>query len=148
MGRKTSAIDVANYFLAKQDEEAGDLISNLKLQKLLYYAQGLHLASEGKPLFEEPIQAWTHGPVTPDVYHTFKGYGAAPIPCPQGFDISNLTASLRDFLDEVYDVYGQFSAWKLRNMTHTETPYKLAEDSGGEISHESMSGYFKEFVVS
>ncbi len=58
-----SCDDAAKYFLAQTSEDAGDLISNLKLQKLLYYAQGFHLALYDEPLFPEAIEAWTHGPV-------------------------------------------------------------------------------------
>lgn len=86
------AIDVARYFLALADEEAGDLVSNLKLQKLLYYAQGFHLAMTGRPLFDEPIQAWMHGPVVPAVYHAFKVYGSGPIPVAEAVD-ENPTAT-------------------------------------------------------
>ena len=64
-----SCQDVANYFLSLCDEDAGDLISNLKLQKLVYYAQGFHLAISGEPLFDEKIMAWEHGPVIPQLYH-------------------------------------------------------------------------------
>jgi len=45
-----SCFDVAKYFLAQSSEDAGDLISNLKLQKLVYYAQGFSLALNGRPL--------------------------------------------------------------------------------------------------
>ncbi|WP_208932366.1 Panacea domain-containing protein [[Haemophilus] ducreyi] len=59
-----------NYFLSQcNSEENGDLISNLKIQKLVYYAQGFSLAINNKPLFSEKIQAWTHGPVTPELYN-------------------------------------------------------------------------------
>ena len=59
-----SCHDVAKYFLALTDEDAGDLISNLKLQKLVYYAQGFHLALFDTPMFGEPIEAWTHVPLS------------------------------------------------------------------------------------
>jgi uncharacterized phage-associated protein len=62
-----SCHDVAKYFLSLTDEDAGDLISNLKLQKLVYYAQGFHLALYDELLFEETIEAWTHGPVIPEM---------------------------------------------------------------------------------
>jgi uncharacterized phage-associated protein len=51
-------------------------MSNLKLQKLMYYAQGFSLVLFNKPLFPERIEAWIHGPVIPAVYHKYKGYGA------------------------------------------------------------------------
>ena len=47
-----SVHDVARYFLSLADDEAGDLLSNLKLQKLCYYAQGFRLALSGKPLYQ------------------------------------------------------------------------------------------------
>lgn len=56
-------IDVANFFLSAMDDDAGDLISNLKIQKLVYYAQGVHLAMFDTTLFDEEILAWEHGPV-------------------------------------------------------------------------------------
>ena len=67
-----SAQDVANWFLAKADYEAGDVITPLKLQKLLYYAQGWTLAILNKNLFEEDFQAWTHGPAIPSIYRKYK----------------------------------------------------------------------------
>ena len=55
---------IANYFLSLSDPEIGDGISNLKLQKLCYYAQGFYLAQHDTPLFEDTIEAWQHGPVS------------------------------------------------------------------------------------
>ncbi|HEU4452218.1 MAG TPA: type II toxin-antitoxin system antitoxin SocA domain-containing protein, partial [Longimicrobium sp.] len=52
-------------------------------------------------------------------------------------------------LDEIYDVFGQYSAWKLRNMTHEEHPWKAAyrENVNREITHAAMRDYFKDFVA-
>ena len=65
-----TVFDVARYILSRQDQNAGDTISNMKLQKLVYYAQGFALAITGKPLFQEDIEAWEHGPVAPALYPT------------------------------------------------------------------------------
>lgn len=138
-----TARQIADYFLALQDDESGDLISNLKLQKLLYFAQGLYLASTGPPLFEEKIFAWKHGPVVPDIYHAFKDYKAGSIPRPIDLDFSVYSDAIKEFLNEIYDVFGQFSAWKLRNMSHETLPYKIAEEDSEEITHDSMRDYFK-----
>lgn len=138
-----TCFDAANYFLAQIDEDAGDLISNLKLQKLVYYAQGFHLAMFDKPLFSEPIEAWAHGPVVPVLYHNFKPYGSNSIPRPECIDFSIYDGDTREMLDEVYKVYGQFSAWKLRNMTHEEPPWIEASENRSTISHESLKAYFK-----
>jgi uncharacterized phage-associated protein len=142
-----SCHDVAAYFLSKVDEESGDSISNLKLQKLLYYAQGLHIAMNGEPLFPEQIEAWTHGPVVPACYHAFKQHGSEPIPTPDGFDPASIPPDIAEFLDEVYAVYGQFSAWRLRDMTHEEAPWLSASATGGEISHEILREFFATRLV-
>lgn len=144
-----SCIDVANYFLTQTDtEDAGDLISNLKLQKLLYYAQGFHLSLYGgEPLFGERIMAWTHGPVVREAYHYYKQYGSGPIPVPDEIDAALYNERTADFLDEIYRIFGQFSAWKLRNMTHEEPPWKDAAPYSGEITHDALIEYFTTQLV-
>jgi len=138
-----SCHDIANYFLAQVNEDVGDLISNLKLQKLMYYAQGFHLALNDAPLFPEEIEAWIHGPVVPILYHACKKYGSGAIPSPVDTDFPIYPEETRELLDEIYSVFGQFSAWKLRNMTHEEPPWKDAIDEIRIITHESMKEYFK-----
>lgn len=141
-----SCHDVAKYFLAQTDEDAGDLISNLKLQKLLYYAQGFHLALYDEPLFSEPIEAWTYGPVVPEIFHEYKSFGSDAIPIPENIDFSKFDEQTVELLDEVYSVYGQFSAWKLRNMTYNEEPWKDAQ-VGDIITCKSLKNYFKNQLV-
>ena len=69
------AYDIALYFLFRARElEAGEVISNLKMQKLLYYAQGHFSALYDEPLFEERIEAWRYGPVVKNVYDRFAKY--------------------------------------------------------------------------
>ncbi len=136
------AYEVAKYFLSLSDPEVGDEISNLKLQKLLYYAQGFHLALYGDELFNDPIEAWTHGPVVASVYRHYKEYGAAAIPRVTDVDKSNLSDKSIQLLVDVYEAYGQFTAWKLRNMTHDEPPWKDTPQNT-IISHSSLMTYFK-----
>src|SRR5258708_36262190 len=79
MSAPYSALAVANYFLglAKANRVTLD---PMKLQKLIYFAHGWHLALyDGEPLINEEIQAWQYGPVVQSVYHEFKQFGADPI---------------------------------------------------------------------
>lgn len=140
--------NVARYFLSLADEEAGDDISNMKLQKLLYYAQGFHLALFDRPLFPNEIRAWTHGPVVPDVYRDYKHYGSGVIPRAD-CDLQALSREEQELLAEVYQVYGQYSAWKLRNMTHEEAPWVAAYGRGADslISQAAMRDFFQTLVV-
>ena len=82
-----TALDVAKWFLTynkiMMDSDGAEYISNLKLQKLLYYAQGTFLAVTGFPLFDDAIEAWTHGPVVPAAGPDSGGYGlGAPVLLP------------------------------------------------------------------
>lgn len=141
----STALEIATYFLSKDDVEAGNFISNLKLQKLLYYAQGYHLALFDKPLFRDPIVAWAHGPVVKVVYQKYKRYKDRSIPPPQKVQFK-IKKETREFLDEVYKVIGQFSAWKLRDMTHQEQPWKDTPRNG-DIPLSLMEKHFDAQVV-
>jgi len=141
--------NVANYFLSKTIDEEDSKITNLKLQKLLYYAQGFHLALFEKELFAEEIEAWMHGPVSPDAYQLFKKFGANIIPCDEcneKFD-EIFSQEQTELLDEVYDIFGQFSGWKLRNMTHEEPTWINNKDTANIISKDEMKEYFKTRVA-
>lgn len=142
-----NVFDVANYFLAivNNNNEYGDVISNLKLQKLCYYAQGLYLAINNEPLFKDEIEAWQHGPVVPSLYCKYKDCGNC-LTLDKGVSLDALSKETKDFLDRVYAVYGQFSAWKLREMTHNETPWKSVYTSEKKhivITKDSMKKFFK-----
>jgi len=135
------AIYVANYILTLNDNEEGELISHLKLQKLLYYTQGIGLAFLNQPVFEEKIAAWQHGPVVPAIWDVFKQYGSGPIPKPEGFEPRIIQENVRALIDEVYMMYGQYTAWKLRNMTHEEAPW-MQTPVNDEITHDRMKSHF------
>ena len=148
---KHTAAEVAKWFLAHNritaDEEGGEYISNLKLQKLLYYAQGCFLAVTGESLFDDPIVAWQHGPVVETVYHAYKRNGAEGIRFDDDFDFSSFSEEENALLTEVYETFGQYSAWKLRNMTHQEAPW-LETRQNGVIPTEKIKSYFqKEYLV-
>ncbi len=140
--KNVTAKNVAEYFLALSSPEEGDIISNLKIQKLVYYAQGYHLALYDRPFFGDKIVAWEHGPVVESLYHDYKKFGSGAIEQPQVFDSSNFTAEQHDLVKEVYKVLGQFSGWKLRNMTHSESPW-LETPKGQVIEEVLMKDYFK-----
>ncbi len=140
-----SPIDIANVFLRLSEPEKGDIISNLKLQKLLYYAQGYHLALYNEPLFDADIVAWQYGPVVEKVYHEFKQFGGNAIPVPDEYDIEGLSSEQLDLIKEVNSVYGQYSALKLMNMTHEETPWKTTQINN-VISHEILKEYFSQNI--
>lgn len=142
----TTAQIVADYFVAFSHEH-GDPVSNLKLQKLLYYAQAWHLALRGDPLFAEPIQAWIHGPVVPSVYQRYRDWAWKPID--ENPPIPDLDPATRDHLNEVMSTYGTMTAYALELLTHQEAPWKNArrglapdEPSTAVISLEDMRTFY------
>ena len=137
-----SVFDVANYFLMLDDRNDGEGISNLKLQKLCYYAQGFHAAIYDTSLFDEEIYAWMHGPVVPELYHTYKPYGRSSIP-PAPLPFMDLKGTEIGLIEEVFNVFGQYSAWKLRDMTHDEPPWIQHKDSVSLIPVPAMAEYFR-----
>jgi len=147
-GRKLpyNAMTIAKWFVAWAEAEDAD-ISNLKLQKLLYYAQGHHLAEKGRPLFRDALQAWSHGPVVEQVYHEFKGFGSGDITLRDDdpFDWKDVDEDTTQFLMAVWDKYGGIAAWRLRNMTHQEPPWKRhfqELEHGITIPTDEIASYF------
>ena len=141
-----TAQDVADYVLASVDEIHGDNITNLKLQKLPCYAQGLHLAMLDTPLFSNEIEAWNYGPVVPEIYHAYKEHRANALPRPDGFDDSKFSQETREILDEVATIYGQYIAGYLMNLTHEEPPWKTTPLKQ-VIDMDKMSACFKTQII-
>lgn len=145
------AITIAKWFVAWAKANDAEL-SNLKLQKLLYYSQGYHLARRGKPLFEDPIQAWSHGPVVEKVYHAFKKHGSGDLSLPKEdeFDWPDVDEDTTQFLIQIWDQLGCFAAWRLRDMTHSEAPWKEHFNEGVrhlEIPKAALARFFKPLTV-
>lgn len=115
-----TAKQVASYFIEKASQlnENNDL-TNLKLQKMLYFAQVEHLKKYGEPLFDDPIEAWKYGPVIPAIYEWLKDCGAYQI---TRFDIETDTngvdGEMASFLEEIWERYSIYSASGLVKKTH------------------------------
>jgi uncharacterized phage-associated protein len=145
MSAQYNAFDIADYFLWKAQEDNQELLSNMKLQKLVYYAQGLYLALYEKPLFEDKINAWTYGPVVESLYHSYKMHGASGIPASPYFDPKSIDEETREFLDDVFNAFGQFSAIRLMEIAHTDQCWIDAQPRN-EISCDSMRECLKKYI--
>ena len=141
-----TAMAVAEYILTLSDPDIGDIISNLKMQKLLYYCQCACLAIHDRPLFEEIMENWDHGPVVPAVYREYKVHGNDALPFPSYYDFDQLTDDEVSVINEIYNVYGQFSAWRLKAMTQQEPPW-LDTEPGEVMSHKQLKRYFKTQLI-
>ena len=112
---------IAQCFINFVDRSAGDDITHLKLQKLVYYAQAWWLANKNEALFHEDMEAWTHGPVVPSLWTEYKSHSWSSLP-PQVVS-SPLDKNLTAFLRHIYEQYGKFSAKELEKRTHDEDPW-------------------------
>lgn len=139
-------LKVAEYFLSMQDGDAGNAISNMKLQKLLYYAQGFAMVILERPLFEDDFEAWEYGPVVRNIYDKYNYYGSNALPKPDDFSLHQYSKEEKEFLNEIYDVYGQYSAWALSEMVYKTPPWKDTPRNS-IISKVSMKKYFSTRIV-
>ncbi|GHT43548.1 hypothetical protein FACS1894181_12690 [Bacteroidia bacterium] len=138
-------LDIANKILAVANDylDAGEFVCNMKLQKLLYYQQGFHLAYFNAPLFGDEIEAWIYGPVVPGVYEHFHSYESKGIEYLG--DVINLAAKEESLFHEVDRTYGKYSAIGLMDMVHQEMPWKSTRrEKGSIITKEKMKAFFKE----
>ncbi len=142
------AIKVADYILRSQDHEEPD-ITKLKLQKLLYYTQGFFLAEFDKPLFDDEIEAWDHGPVVPNVWNHFSSIKGNLLEVPEQDIDLHLNEEEKQSLDEVIELHSQYSAWALREMSHNEEPCIIAYNNGKGtvIPQDEIKIFFKTKIV-
>ena len=138
-----SIYDVARWFLSKKS------MTHKKLQKLCYYAQAWHCALLNRPLFDDEIQAWVHGPVAPALYPKYADYGWGKIP-KEAFDASSFSEDTLEILNAVFDTYSDFSGDQLESLTHSEEPWIKArgnlkpwESNTTPISLDDMRSYYK-----
>ena len=128
-------------------------MSNLELQKLLYYIQGLSFALNGKEMFEEDCQAWAHGEVYPNVYRTFKKFSANPMEGESLLKFKKysclLAAGDKKIIELVSDTFGNYSGKRLEQITHCELPWTEARPdlkeggpSNETVTKQAICSYF------
>ena len=144
---------VSDYFIHHDMRRPEPDVTPLKLQKLLYLAQANYLASTDSRMFDEPVEAFDHGPV---VYNTYRRYGGAQIIATREDCMANvghaddtLPEDVQLFLDEVWTRYKDLSASQLRYLTHQQAPWKDHYSKGAYrqvIPDEDMAKYFRQAV--
>lgn len=139
-------------------------VSNLKLQKLLYFIQAYFLIVNKETCFKEDIEAWDFGPVVPAAYHEYRLFGSSNIPSIKSytvieknyndifqskikkieFDETCISKNDRKLIEEVVDKFSDYSAADLVRMTHVQTPWMSAHGRGRNaiITIEAIRSYF------
>lgn len=164
-----NALDIAKWFLVKNNAEIAEHevdsdnyevyegITHLKLQKLLYYAQGISLALYHRPLFKENIEAWMHGPVVREVYSEYNTFGRRSIEIEIDKNTENIITELEEnqeinnILNTTYNNFAIYTAWQLREMTHESgSPWDITQKEkglGSVIDNELIKEYFVKEIV-
>jgi uncharacterized phage-associated protein len=155
------AEEVAKYIIAHFDSH-GDLITNKKLQKLLYYVEAWGLVHLGG-IIDEEFEAWVYGPVIPNIYHKYSKYGYSPILNEdiKDYNPENYMSKFKktenddyfELIDTVLEQYGDMTAMQLELLSHSEKPWKdarfglqLFERGDKAINKETMKTYYSSLI--
>lgn len=145
------ALKVARWFLTRNHEEAGkcedSFLTQMQLQKFLYYVQGYFLGCYGEPLFKENIKAWPYGPVVPPVYNKFKKFSGCGIKDFEKCDDSEFDPKELRAMKIVYDKYSKYSGIALSKMTHQEMPW-MTTKKNEVITLEKLADFFEDAMMS
>lgn len=154
------AMDIAQYVI-NYSIDIGKPVSNLKLQKLLYYIQAAFLVEKNTPCFADSIENWRHGPVVPEVYQKYKKYLYNDIADRQReyfeihiddnynirsncikFDNEKIEEEDKKLINKVVDSLSKFGPWQLVDKTHEEDPW-LSSYRDEAIDNDSIQKYFE-----
>ncbi len=150
---------VANEFI-KLSKETNNVLTNMKLVKLIYISQGLSLSLLDRPIFEnDVIEAWKFGPVIPSVYHEFKHFKSDPITTNslmsdnEWGDLSEPTltnAEDKKIVLLTWQLYKDMAATDLVELTHMPgSPWSFCYRPGSNcvISNQLIKKYYDKFVM-
>lgn len=113
-------IDVASYIVNRYQEEYKEKIDEMKLHKLLYFAQRESYIMNNSPLFQEQFLGWKYGPVLRDVRNMYRDNSFKRV-------VSNdCVERIKPIIDEVFNRYADKDSWSLSRLTHGELSWMNA----------------------
>lgn len=145
-----SALVISSEIIRRVKRHDGNTnpINGMYLQKLLFIANGLHLAKTGRPLLTEPIEVWQYGPVVKNVFEEYKKYGNKEIRYTKRYnrfynDIEN------EIFEFIISITCKLDVMQLANWTYSvNSPWYIAKESNLKIiPNKVMEFYFKQFLI-
>lgn len=138
-----NVIDVSNYII-KYCVIKGYNITNLRLQKILYYVQGYFLKAYDQPAFPEEIVAWPYGPVVPEAYYNYCSFGRNELCLFENinYDFSSLSSEEKRTINTIVDRCSKLSITDLVDKTHSETPWRETPVRN-QIATSEISDFFE-----
>lgn len=139
------AVDVSRFIIS-HEHSIGKEISNLRLQKILYFVQAKFLTKNKKVCFSDEMQAWTFGPVVPNVYYLYRIFAAFDIRDSSPF--SFIPEKDKNLIKSVLDMCRPYPTYQLVDITHSQDPWKnaIASGEGTIITPDSIRTYFEEQI--
>ena len=141
------AITVANYIIDYSNRN-NKPVSNLKLQKLLYYVQAAFLVERSKPAFSNDISAWKYGPVVESVYHVFKIYANDSINHINEDITSDIISDIEDkeIIEKVVSSYFEYDPIQMMLKTHREDPWINSNklEKGSIIGNDDIKEFYSQ----
>lgn len=156
-----NVLDVCRYVINYSNDKDYD-ISNLKLQKLLYFIQAYFLINKNETCFNETIEAWDFGPVIPKAYSEYKQYGGGHIPSISSYiemDSDNIWSVHRvkynnnifsnadkKMINDVINQFAEYTATDLTSLSQNQAPWNNIYEpyTNNEITKESIKEYFSD----
>lgn len=130
---------VANYFLQLDNKRIEPDVTQMKLHKIMYFAQANYLGATGSRLFSSRIEAFQHGPIARAIYSNFKKFRKEIIVADDSYFLempaersNDIPEFEMEYLRDVWDTFSEYSATKLRKMTHEDAPWKKYYESGAQ----------------
>ena len=139
--------ELSRYIIRRYNSNMHE-ITNLKLQKILYYIQGYFFKLKSKPAFNEEIYSWPYGPVVKEIYFEYSGNGADSISLSDGdmsiqTDLNDVNKLDKKLINQIINKSYAYSAFDLVKKTHTEIPW-ISTQKGNVISKQKVEDYFSE----
>lgn len=153
----TTPLEVSNAFIERYGRDS--YLTHMKLQKLVFYANGWNLGVTNAPLVDERAQVWRYGPVFRSLYNTLTGYGNQRIELPARQNPFSAVAPTvpvtgaadSHLIDWIWQRYGAYSATALSDQTHAlGTPWRIIAEQHNftvpfntDMPDELVKSYFK-----
>jgi len=148
----TKSLAVAQSLLERCREAGDQFVTPMQLIKMVYIAHGYMLGARGRPLIDEPIEAWQYGPVVPSLYRSLKQFRSNAVSVVPGASPCEFDEDEQKVLDVVAKRYARYSAVALSAATHRPgSPWSITWEAAGKnatISNDLIEGFYKRLLQS
>lgn len=112
----------ASYIYEKYKSEFGTTIDEMKLHKLLYFAQRESIIQTRNPLFDATFRGWKYGPILKEIRESYKNSSFVPVTSSSDID------EMEPIVDTVFEQYAEKDSWSLSRLTHGEYSWKKSRE--------------------